>query len=137
MAGLPSRKCAGVIGCRLLGSSDLVANGLEIRIESSCITTVLSSSNERICNPTFRRRCRFMLLIAAFHRPPKCGALGEIVSHSIPSSETKLPIDFSLPSLFIISCSRIMSFLVPINLRPLSLKSFFWQSSSGSKSFYG
>ena len=39
-AALPSRKCAGVIDCKSLGSFDIAASGLELRIDSICMTAV-------------------------------------------------------------------------------------------------
>ena len=80
-SGAPIRKCPGVSAVKSFASSERGCKGLEFNIASIWVRTVVSSSKVSAVVPTIRRRWCFALLIAASQSPPKCGALGGIVSH--------------------------------------------------------
>ena len=94
--GLSMRKCPGVIAWRSLGSVEMTVSGLEFRLPSISVRSVLNSSNVRICFPTTRRRWCFIYFTAAPDRPPKCSARGGMVTQSIPSCDMKFEIDSSV-----------------------------------------
>lgn len=73
VSGLPIRKCAGVKGHRSFGSEEKGVMGLELRIASTCVKRVDSSSNVKCLSPNILVKWYFALLTPASQMPPKCG----------------------------------------------------------------
>ena len=118
--GRPIKNCPGVSAKASLGSFETDVIGLEFKIASICVNSVVKSSKNNFVLPMLRYMWRFKDLTAASHSPPKFGVLGGIVS------QVKL---FSLPNVDIKSsnscvaqaCRNSNSPLVPMKVVELSL----------------
>ena len=120
--GAPIRKCPGDSTSISLGSWDIGVKGRELRHASTRASTVLSSSKVNACKPIDRLRRILQLLTAASQSPPKCGALGGIVTHSTPRVAAYALSEDSLLVLKRRSWRAFNSLRAPMKLLPLSEK---------------
>ena len=82
--GPPMRKCPGVTTCESCGSVLIIVIGLELRTASIWVSKVVSSSKLSRILPICLLRSCLTLFTPAFHKPPKWGARGGIITHCTP-----------------------------------------------------
>lgn len=71
LSGSPIKKCPEVSAMRSSGSSDSAESGLELRVASICVSSVVNSSKVNGVSPMVRLRLNFTDFTAASHFPPK------------------------------------------------------------------
>ena len=86
----PTRKWAGMSAVTSLGSALNGLRGRGLRHATICAANVENSSMVSLLSPNTHRRWCLKERTPVSHKPPKCGALGGIKRHSIPSESKAL-----------------------------------------------
>ena len=118
--GRPMRKWPEVSASIPSSASGTSVSGLEFKHASIYIRTVVSSSNVSLTSPTIFLKF-FMLLTAASHKPPKCGACSGVNLHCtcMPHVVQKSPICSS--EFLTNSTNSWISLAAPMKFMPWSL----------------